>query len=297
MGWTYDMLAALSAAAFNPTSGEADANLNDTLGFAFDTGMGLPGAGFTWCVDFEWYEKGVDAETGAPKYTVMTNTDALVANVAAQERLFNSRGVIQTNSDLCNQQISVAKAVDGIRQQFSLDKILFGGVVVLGALDHDDYQDMENGFGIAPIPLYAVNEDSQYTTAIHNLARVLGISKCISAARYEHATAFLDFQALNSDDVMNEYNKSLKYETVGGEEYNIEMLEYLRAHIRNNMDQYLDNMAGNGTVMPGTFTSGERFGKYFGNVTSNTVAKKVGDIAETKNKIMKNLVSKFLALP
>lgn len=297
MGWTYEMLANLSAAAFNPTSAEATANLNDTLGFALDTDMGLPAAGFVFSIDFDYFNMNVVDNT--PVYTVAEDSSNLEAMMVAFEQLFSKTGVIKTNNTKSNAELGIAKAVSGIRQQFSLDKMLFGGVVLVGALDYDEYQNMENGFGIAPIPLYNATADSQYTSAIHNLARVVGISSAISAARFEQATAYLDYQALNSDDIMDQYYRSLQYDTVGGEEYNIEILDYLRDHIRNNRDQYVENMICNGSVIAGSgLGSDHKFAMFFrGKADSTNIRDKYNATKELKATALQQLVAKFVALP
>jgi hypothetical protein len=217
----------------------------------------------------------------------------------AFEQLFASDGVIKTNNSLSNEQLGISTAVMGIRQQFSRDKMLFGGVVLIGALDYDEYQNMENGFGIAPIPLYAVKENAQYTSAIHNLARVVGISSKISPARFSQATAYLDYQAINSDDIMTQYYKSLQYDTVGGEEYNIEILDYLRDHIRNNRDQYIENMICNASVVTNSgLTGSHKFGSFFnGTLTSTTVRDAYEATKDLKAAALRRLVAMFEALP
>ena len=283
-------MAALCAAAFDPIDSQGgNPNLSDILGFVLDESMGLPRAGFTWCVDFNWYEESVDAQTGAPVFTVMTDTAPLQKMIEAQDRLFKANGIIKTSNNNTNNTTGM-KAVDGIRQQFAKDQILFGGVIVIGALDHEDYQEMENGFGIAPIPLYEITETSEYTTAIHNLARGVVISCKISPARFEQCTAFLDFQSLNSDEIMDAYYKSMKYDLVDGEEYNIEMLEYLRDHIRNNRDQYIENMASNITVVPDTFDSQYKFANYFGSAVGTDVAEKVSNSASKRTVALSPLL-------
>ncbi len=50
------MMATLSAAIFNPTSGLAEPNFNDTLGFAFDVSNGLSGSAMTYSIDFSWFD-------------------------------------------------------------------------------------------------------------------------------------------------------------------------------------------------------------------------------------------------
>ena len=299
MGWSYDTMAALCAAAFDPTTSQGGAAvMSDQLGFVMDAAMGLPGAAFVWSADFNWYDVAV--KDGVPVYTLREDLGAIEALWAAKDVLLKKTdGVIGYNKD--TNDIGISSAVDGIRQQFTQGDLLFGGGIVIGSLDHSDYHNMEDGFGVAPIPLYEITETSEYNTAIHNLARGLAISKSISPARFEQCTAFLDFQALNSDKVMNAYYESMKYETVGGEEYNIEMFEYLRDHIRSNADQYMDQAAANSTVVPSpdTTSGNDRFNKLFSNTDKDAISNKLidGGVKAAKEKAIGIVVDRFVALP
>ena len=296
--WTYDMLATLSAAAFSPTSGASTPNLKDVLGFALDTCMGLNTSAFTYSIDFNWYD--MKTENGTPVYTVSAESqDKLYEMSVALENLFtNKAGVIKlTNKTDAKVQMGANSNLEGIRERFSNDLILFGGVCVLGALDYDEYQNMTNGFGIAPIPLYAKTENSAYASSIHNLARVIGISSKISAERFSQCTAFLDYQSINSDEVADLYNRSLQYDTVNGEDYNVEILEYLIAHIRNNRDQYLENvMMRDGIIVDKAPAADYKFGNFFKQATGD-VRKWFETAKSLKDKVLGDVVKKFNNLP
>ena len=243
--WTYDMMATLSAAIYSPTATSTENHFGNTNGFVLDTSMGLPTVGMIYSTDFYWISQNVDEYGNYSYYVPETNTQ-LEEMAIAYERLFNTNGIFMSSASMENTQVGTSGAGMGIRQRFSEDKILFGNVVIVGQLDYEAYQNMEGGFGIAPIPLYEAYEGAEYKTALHNIARVIGISK--PSAYFSECTAFLDYQALNSDDVMKQYFRSLQYDTVGGEEYNIVMLEYIRSDIRSNRDQYLENICNNSAI-------------------------------------------------
>ena len=78
-----------------------------------------------------------------------------------------------------------------------------------------------------------------YVSAIHNLARVMGIAK--TTAKFEEVSAYLDYQSLHSDETMSTYYTLLQYDTVGGEEYNIAVLDILRNSLGDNSTHYLEN--------------------------------------------------------
>ncbi len=295
--WTYEMMATLSAAIFNPTSGLAEPNFNDTLGFALDTSGGLAAAGFAYSIDFAWFELDID-ESGHYTYTLPQDNLNLQNMATAYEKLFNADGVIFSNTAKENAEVGTSGMCNGIKKRFTEDKMLFGGVIVLGTLDYSEYQNMEYGFGIAPIPLYDNYEGATYTSAIHNTARVIGINFKASDERYTQATAFLDYQAINSDEVMTQYYKSLQYDTVGGEEYNIEILDYLRDHIKtNNRDQYIENICrSNKDVVAQTGLTAQMNLAYFFRTrpfSATGLRSQYAASLEAKNKALAIVVEKY----
>ena len=67
----------------------------------------------------------------------------------------------------------------------------------------------------------------------------MGIAK--TTTRFEEASAYLDYQTLHSDETMSTYYTLLQYDTVGGEEYNIAVLDILRNSLGDNSTHYLEN--------------------------------------------------------
>ena len=239
--FTYENFAILTSAVFDNTSGATTATLNDTLGFAISITMGLSSAGFAYSQPFEY----VASTDGAiPTYTVDVENAELFAMYDEAEKFFTASGIGRFSDNEESKQVGVSGAGMGIRTRFSQDKILFGGVICVGALDYEQYQNMESGFGVAPLPTYKTSgtDITVYSTAIHNLARVIGLSK--ASTKFVQCSAYFDYQALNSTVVMNQYYRTLQYTTVGGRSYNVEMLNALRDNItENNRDQYVSMVA------------------------------------------------------
>ena len=230
--WTYDMLGILGGAVYSNDSGESVANFNDTLGFVYDVNTGLQCAGIMFSNDIQLFEKSYN-DNGDPVFIVPKSNAAFVELVTELSEVFNYTGNFADNKAPAGYE-SIMHAT---RARFSEDKILFGGVIMVGALDYTEYQSMEGGFGIVPVPL--ISAGREYVSAIHNLARVMCIAK--TSTKFEEVSAFLDYQALNSTGAMNEYYKILQYDTVGGKEYNIAVLDILRNSLGDNSAHYLEN--------------------------------------------------------
>ena len=259
--WTYDMLGILGGAVYSNDSESAEPNLNDTLGFVYDWYKGLQCAGVIFSNDIQLFEKTYNAD-GTPVYSVPDTNDAFIELVDEFGSIFNYDG----NITMYNTPSGYNSVLEGIRGRFSEDKILFGGIITVGALDYAEYQGMEGGFGIVPVPL--ANNTKEYVSAIHNIARVMGIAK--TTTKFEQITAFLDYQALNSDEVMATYYSLLQYDTVGGEQYNIAVLDILRNSLGDNSKQYLENQIH--TKPSGISVSIDRWSKFLYKETFDTEA-------------------------
>ena len=230
--WTYDMLGILGGAAYSNDSGAATANFGDTLGFVYDVNTGLQCAGIMFSNDIQLFDKTYN-DAGDPVFIVPESNAAFVELVTELSEVFDYSGNFADNEAPTGYD-SIMYAT---RARFSEDKILFGGVIMVGALDFGEYQGMEGGFGIVPVPL--ISAGRQYVSAIHNLARVMGIAK--TTTKFEEVSAFLDYQTLHSHETMSTYYTLLQYDTVGGEEYNIAVLDILRNSLGDNSTHYLEN--------------------------------------------------------
>ena len=230
--WTYDMLGILGGAAYSNDSGAAKANFKDTLGFVYDVNTGLQCAGIMFSNDIQLFDKTYN-DAGDPVFIVPESNAAFVELVTELSEVFNYAGNFADNVAPAGYD-SIMYAT---RARFSEDKILFGGIVMVGALDYAEYQGMEGGFGIVPVPL--ISAGREYVSAIHNLARVMGIAK--TTTRFEEVSAYLDYQTLHSGETMSTYYTLLQYDTVGGEEYNIAVLDILRNSLGDNSTHYLEN--------------------------------------------------------
>ena len=276
--WNYQTLAQF-AAVITKDSGEdtATTNLDDTVGWAVDCTSGLPASGIMYTtsvtiINRDWSEElddgkgdfvysypNPDEEKGRQQIADLT---ALCDNL---NELFNKPGVITVKTGDPDQAATgTANAFEAIRLRFSEDKVLFGSVVCLGALeDESTYQTMkgeDRGFGIVPVPLYRTQEEAkadpdnngqpdEYLTSIHNNGRVCGISR--TTVKFAQCSAFLDYVSTrhnghkDSTDIINYYyDVKLQYDISDGSSGNTEMLQYIRAHVRSSFDKAYEDAIG-----------------------------------------------------
>ena len=197
--------------------------------------------------------KDWDSEAGKYNYSYPDENPDLVALATKLSELMDKTGVKYiTNAD----GAIVGVTGDGVpnltvRKQFVNNKMLFGGVMLVGALEYPDYQSMKRGnsggFGVAPVPVYKYNDeydpDQQYLTQIHVVGRAGGIA--VSTVKFAECTAFLHYQSSHSTEILDEYyDYNLTYDTASGLDGNVTMLKYIRANVRTSFDKLFEDAIG-----------------------------------------------------
>ena len=265
--WTYETLADFSGAIFEEgAGGNEKQDLNDTLGFALNSSSGLSASGILYTTSITIINRTYDVATGEYTYNypyMVQSTDKdgkvqfnpsaegtheeLIALCNNLNTLLNKYGVISVNNNDAT-AIGAKDAIQAIRSKFAGGTILFGGVITLGSLEYDEYKGMngqgKSGYGIVPVPLYRSGSDDEYLTQIHNNGKIGAIS--YSTEKFAQCSAFLNYQCMNSNDILNEYyDYKLQYDVVGtGVKGNVDMLKYIRTHVRSSFDKAFEDALG-----------------------------------------------------
>ena len=269
MDWTYETLAAFSGAVAMEQDGREGTSVEDRIGFVLGTSSGLPASGMLYTTSITIVKR--DYPAGADDYVYSypnmqrlvdgsgnvyhsvdesskdtTFTELLQFSMNLAE-LVNSDG-ITTIDTVKATAMSYGGEAEAIRKNFASDNILFGGVIVLGALEQEDYLSMKGegkkGYGIAPVPLYRSESNDKYLTQVHNNGKIGAIA--FSTTKFAQCTAYLNYQSLNSSNVLNEYyNYKLKATVqVQGASGNTEMLDYIRENVRSSFDKAYEDALG-----------------------------------------------------
>ena len=269
--WTYETLAAYSQAIYvdsNTAVGGED--LGDQLGFALATSSGLSASGMLYTTSIVIIDRKMDLDKGEYTYSypgteknpsgagyIMSaggEHKELENFCTAISNLFQANGVLAIGDEEAT-QAGKASALLAIREKFANNSMLFGGVICLGSLEYHEYKDMNakgKGYGIAPVPLYrgeytnaqGETQRDQYLTQIHNIGRIGAIS--YTTKKFAQCTYFLDYQCMNSNEILTTYyDYKLQYE-VGNSEVkgNVEMLKYIRNNVRSSFDKAYEDALG-----------------------------------------------------
>lgn len=306
--WNYETLAEFSEAVYKKASGSTGANgsLGDTLGFAISAESGLSASGMLYTTTVEVIHREWDDATNDYEYSYPNDNNDLVNFANNLNNLFkNTNGVIaiKDKSEYVVGGTAYDTSLIGIREQFTQDKILFGGCICLGSLEEEAYGRMNNGFGIVPVPLYRTvntdtNEPDKYQTQIHNLGRVGAISA--TTTKFAQCSAYLDYQSLHSTDILDYYYETkLSYDVAGGGE-NVEMLQYIRANVRSAFDKVFEDAIGQ-FYDASDKASQDKWHTILQNekflVDGSTMITKYRELISTKQKRLRDLQGEYDRLP
>ena len=303
-GWTYDRLMQFSQAIYQSSGTSGTENINDRLGFALGNN-GLPAAGLIYTssvtiINKEWNDTDKKYDYSYP--TKNTNLENLVAKISD---MMEVNGIMYvTASDASSLNFEGTKTpLLGIRNQFTTDKLLFGGIVLVGSLEYQAYQDMKTadrgGFGVVPVPVYQAGDD--YLTQIHVVGRAGAIRA--NTSKFVQCSAFLHYQSCNSLDIKNDYYEyTLVHGAAAGENGvfgNIEMLKYIRQNVRTSFDKLYEDAIGFMYADVDENSVGNRFHNLLcsNGYQLDDIATKYAELQPQKASALKNLEDEYAKLP
>ena len=255
--WTYDLMMEYSdAVKMDDGDGSTDCWIGDKqVGFALCSG-GLAASGLLYTTSVVVIEKEWNSDRNDWDYYYPDDNEALGEFSNAVKDLLAAPGVAYVKGDTSGKyNISEwggsgnGNHIKAIRTRFSTGNVLFGDIMLVGALEYSEYQSMRegSGFGVVVVPLYdkdaGFREDAPYLTQIHNMARPGAIAK--NTTKFVECTAYLNYQSTHSTDILNEYyNYELMYNIAGGAQGTVKMLQYVRANVRTSFDKAMEDAIG-----------------------------------------------------
>ncbi len=242
--WTYNKLAEYSAAIYKDEANSGQKDIDDRIGFALDTG-GLSGSGMIYTTSCTIINRNWSSSLRDYEYSYSPENEKLYDLVDQIKLLFDKQGVLAVNASLPAVKIHGETGLKAIRTRFADDKVLFGGIILVGSLEDPIYQEMKDssGFGVVPVPLYRDDTTDRYLTQIHNVGRAGAIS--VKTQKFEQCTAFLNYQSTNSTDILNEYyDYKLQYDVADGTPGTVYMLQYIRNNVRSAFDKTFEDAIG-----------------------------------------------------
>lgn len=250
--WTYETLVKYCSAVYQRSAGGTAESENDTLGFALGVN-GLPAAGLIYTssiniISKEWNDESGDYDYWYPSAVDNSGNELeleLFNLISAIDDLMETEGILCMTGTMAS-NLGEKTALLGIRNKFINDQLLFGGIILVGSLEYDEYTDMKKdgsgGFGVVPVPVYKAGEN--YLTQIHVVGRAGAISRTVGA-KFSACSAFLQYQSTHSTDIKNEYyDYNLTADTASDADGNVAMLQYIRKNVRTSFDKLFEDAIG-----------------------------------------------------
>ncbi len=243
--WTYDRLIDYTEAIYSRAGASGGESVNDVLGFALGAN-GLPAAGMIYTSSVTVIKQTYNNTTQAWTYTYPDTNPELAALMTKISGMMDVDGIMSMNANdagLLGLQGDDKTALLGVRQKFITDTLLFGGIILVGSLEYDEYQNMKKngGFGVVPVPVY--KQGDSYLTQIHVVGRAGAITR--GTAKFSACSAFLQYQTQNSTDILDHYYKyNLAYGAASGVSGNVKILNYIRNNVRTSFDKLFEDAIG-----------------------------------------------------
>ncbi|MBP5210185.1 MAG: hypothetical protein J6125_04910 [Clostridia bacterium] len=232
--WTWDYLINLSKKVYTDKTGNGN-SYDDILGFAAETDGGMSASGIVYATRVAIIDTELQSD-GTYLFTYKADNKALYDIFDKIKQVFSANGVLAVTG----QNGTTNTHVKQIREKFATDTLLFGGCIMMGAVEEEVYQDMNTQFGLVPIPKMSVEAD--YNTLIHNTGRCGAIS--LHAQNPEAASAWIQYCSENSGAIMNEYyNYAMKYKYTS-DAGTMEMLDMIYENIVSVREKALEDLVG-----------------------------------------------------
>ncbi len=244
--WTYSRLAQFSEAVYKDEQNAGREDLGDTLGLVLQAG-GLTGSGMMYSTKCVIVERTMNREIRDFEYAYPATNEKLFDLFSAMNELMKKTGVMSVRGT-DEEKLIAQGATDAqtcCENRFSVNKVLFGSVIQVGAFEREVYQSMKDkgGFGLVPVPRYSDTIEDGYFTQIHNVGRIGAIS--VKTTKFDQCTAFLNYQSTHSSDILEDYYKyKLQYSALGGESGTIDMMNFIRNNVRTAFDKTWEDAIG-----------------------------------------------------
>ncbi len=285
--WTWDYLMNVSKNVYNDKTGDGN-SIDDILGFAAETATGMGASGIVYSTALEIVDTEVQSD-GSYAFSYKSDNPELIKIFTKIAEVFSTDGVLAVKS--------TGDQVGSIRDKFASGSLVFGGCIMMGSVEAETYQAMDQSFGLIPIPKIAEGEEYRYNTLIHNVGKCGAIS--LHTQRPEAVSAYIQYCTENSAELMNEYyNYAMKYKYTS-DAGTAEMLDMIYENIVSIREKALEDIIASQNTQAGAYrwhllliSDSKDF---------KTNADQIGTVYTTaiqiKQAVLENLREKWKSLP
>ncbi len=151
--WTFDKFAEMCRSVYTDVDGEGDTDENDVIGFFYENGQ------FSYLMTAVGEKYATLDETGKPQYTWLQTSDAVTKLENVANLLIDDKVTMDINAYKTGGGANSSNIYAYARSKFAAGKHLFS---IGGALVISEFADMEDEFGIVPMPKWNADQDKYY---------------------------------------------------------------------------------------------------------------------------------------
>ena len=247
--WTWDVLGKLCEAIWEDTDNSGGDSIGDVLGILADEfgEGGQCACSFIYSCGEELTEAyTVEDETseynGKQWIKYADTSEGLNKIFDAVKSVIQGPGTLSTNYTHAGntpEQPGIAYH----QTKFAAGETLFAGAQMLGALEEEVFQQMEDLYSVVPFP--KVDVEKEYNTIVCSTGDVGAINVKVNARKARVLSAYIQYCTENSPEIREQFQQIVtKYKTTVYDQGTDRMLDLIYKSIRWARDKTIDDLAG-----------------------------------------------------
>ena len=245
--WTWELLGKLCEAIWVDSDGDGQDSIGDRLGILGDTNISMTAAIYCYSNNEQLFETGIIEDPSSKYYNKRwiyypASMDVLGDIFNAVSSVYLGKGSLATNAPVeGNTPESPGLAYHWTK--FGQGETLFAGACVLGALEDEAFQQMEDLYSVVPLP--KVTADQKYNSLIHDTGDAGAINVNVAPLKAKVISAYLQYCTEHSKQIRTEFLQTVtKYKTAVYNQGTDRMLELIYANVVGGRDKMIENVVG-----------------------------------------------------
>ena len=245
--WTWDTLGRLCEAIWSDTDGDGQDSIGDVLGILGDTYISMTAAIYCYSNGERVFETSIiedpDSRYNGKRWIYYPESMDVL------EDIFDAVSSVYTGSG----SLATSAPVDGSTPEnpglayhwikFAQGETLFAGACVLGTLEDESFQQMQNLFSVVPLP--KVTADQKYNSVIHDTGDAGAINVNVEPLKAKVISAYLQYEVEHSNEIRTEFMQTVtKYKTAVYNQGTDRMLELIYDSVVGGRDKMIENVVG-----------------------------------------------------
>ena len=293
--WTWETLGKLCEAIWEDGNGDEQDSITDVLGIIADCYGGLTSEMYIFSAsgDDLFNVRTIEDENSQynGKNWIYYSEDS-----TALGKIFDAVAAVYTGKGSLATKVNYEGATPESpgaayhRIKFAEGTMLTAGTVVLGALEDEQFQQMEDLFTVVPIP--KVSEEKQYNTPIHTIGDAGAINVNANPRKARVLSAFLQYNCEHSAEIRREFLEIvMKYKTTTYNQGTDRMLDIIYDSVITGRDKMIEDCVGTDSRFFWIMMRGKC------EVTSSELASQYQSCINTKQALLDKILRTWYELP